>query len=334
MTAAPYQPGALLLAPLSGYTDLPFRTAARRCGARFCFTEMIDAAALVYARQRTEQMLVRGAGEPWLGVQLVSNNAGHISAAVEILNGYEFDLLDFNLGCPVPKVTKKGAGAALGKNVDRACELFGLMAERSKRPVSCKLRVLNGDDPEPTVDIVRRLADRGACAITIHGRLAENFYSGPVAFNVIEACARAVSIPVVANGGIMGRGGLAAAVAGAPSARGFMIARGAMGNPWIFRELTDGDGFQPPTVAELVEMAKSHVLDMLRFYGEKKGSALARKIVLDYFRGRGFNGEWRGNAGLLEGEAAFMAYMDSATANHSADYWKTPPEDRRLRRTE
>ncbi|MDD4816655.1 MAG: tRNA-dihydrouridine synthase family protein [Victivallaceae bacterium] len=321
------------MAPLSGYTDLPFRTAARRCGARFCFTEMIDAAALVYARRRTERMLVRGGGEDWLGVQLVSNSAEHIGAAVDILNGYDFDLLDFNLGCPVPKVVKKGAGAALGKNIDRACELFGILAERSRTPVSCKLRILDFKDPEPTAEIVRRLVERGACAVTIHGRLAEDFYSGPVAFPVIEACAAAVDAPIIANGGIMGRGGFEAAKVGVPSAHGFMIARGAMGNPWIFRELADGAEFVPPTIAELVAMAKLHVGEMLRFYGEAKGSALARKIVLDYFRGRGFNGEWRGKAGLLNGETEFMDYLDSAARNHSADYWKTPPVDRRLAAT-
>ena len=119
-----YPEDALILAPLSGYTDLPYRRAARSGGCRYAFTEMVDAAALTYARKRSEGMLLRGAEEEFLGVQLVGSDPEYLRRAVDVVNEYEFDLLDFNLGCPVPKVSKKGAGAELGRHLDAA--LLGL----------------------------------------------------------------------------------------------------------------------------------------------------------------------------------------------------------------
>ena len=110
----PYPENALVLAPLSGYTDLAYRRAARSCGCRYAFTEMVDAASLAYARKRSESMLRRGEDESFLGVQLVGANLEHLKIALDVLNEYSFDILDFNLGCPVPKVAKKGAGAELG----------------------------------------------------------------------------------------------------------------------------------------------------------------------------------------------------------------------------
>ncbi len=325
-----YPDGALLLAPLSGYTDLPFRRSVRRHGCRFAFTEMIDAAALVYARSRTEKMLTRGGDESWLGVQLVSGDAGHLRRAVEILNAYEFDAVDFNLGCPVPKVTRKGAGAALGQDVERALELFAVVADGCRFPVTAKLRILDRADPEPTLRLARGLVERGARALTVHGRLRAEFYSGEPAFGIIEAVARGVSVPVIANGGVFGRASYGAMRGNCPSSAGTMIARGAMGNPWIFSELSD-PGFRPPTVAELTAEAARHVEEIIDFYGEAGGCPFARKIVLDYFRGRGFNGEWRGRAGALSTRAEYREYLASAAAFHSPDYWKNPPADRFIR---
>ncbi len=130
MSLFPYPEGALLMAPLSGYTDLPYRRAARKCGCVYAFTEMVDAASLAYARKRSESMLLRGGDEPFLGVQLVGANEEHLKIALDVLNEYEFDVLDFNLGCPVPKVVKKGGGCELmrqpthlGKMISDGCDL-------------------------------------------------------------------------------------------------------------------------------------------------------------------------------------------------------------------
>ena len=150
MSLFPYPEGALLMAPLSGYTDLPYRRAARKCGCVYAFTEMVDAASLAYARKRSESMLLRGGDEPFLGVQLVGANEEHLKIALDVLNEYEFDVLDFNLGCPVPKVAKKGAGAELGRHIDRALACFSLFRERSKHVLSAKIRIVDAEDPAPT----------------------------------------------------------------------------------------------------------------------------------------------------------------------------------------
>ncbi len=115
-----YPENSIILAPLSGYTDLPYRHSARRFGCKYCFTEMIDAGSLAYGNAKTTRFMDRAADEEWLGVQLVGCNHDRITKAVDILNQHDFDILDFNLGCPVPKVSKKGAGAALGVKVDEA----------------------------------------------------------------------------------------------------------------------------------------------------------------------------------------------------------------------
>lgn len=317
-----YKDNALILAPLSGYTDLPYRTTMRRFGCYYAFTEMIDASALVYARQRTEHMLTRGENEPWLGVQLVSNNPEHLAYAAKLLNNYNFDAVDFNLGCPVPKVAKKGAGAALGKNIDRALELFAIIVENSQHPVTAKVRILDRGNIEPTLKLVSGLAQLGARAITIHGRIAKEFYSGEPAFDIIRQCREAVPVKVIANGGIMGITSYneMRAKSGCDSV---MIARGSMGNPWLFSELNDGQNYTPPTLQDLLDVMKFHVLGLIDFYGEDKGIRVARKTILDYLRGRGFQGEWRGRAAMVSSKEEFLNLLNEAPAYHNPDYWRT-----------
>ena len=127
-----YPESALILAPLSGYTDWAYRRAARRCGCRYMFTEMVDCSSLVYASGRGELMLRRGDDEDFLGVQLVGAIPEHLAIAAEKLNAYDFSLLDLNLGCPVPKVWNKGAGAALGRNHELALRCFEAIAAKSR----------------------------------------------------------------------------------------------------------------------------------------------------------------------------------------------------------
>lgn len=328
-----YADNALLLAPLSGYTDLPYRETMRRFGCYYAFTEMIDASALVYARQRTEHMLTRGVDEPWLGVQLVSNNPEHLAIAVKLLNNYHFDAVDFNLGCPVPKVTKKGAGAALGRNIERALDLFAIISENSTHPVTAKVRILDRGDAEPTLKLVKGLVERGAQAVTVHGRIAKEFYSGVLAFDIIRQCKEALPVKVIANGGVMGLETYDE-MRRESGCDAVMIARGSMGNPWLFSELQNRCSYTPPSLAELLDVMKFHVLGLLDFYGEEKGIRVARKTILDYLRGRGFQGEWRGRAALVGSKEEFLRLLAEAPQYHNEEYWRTADAgknaDRRL----
>jgi len=292
-----YPESALILAPLSGYTDWAYRRAARRCGCRFSFTEMVDCSSLVYSSERSRAMLYRGDDEDFLGVQLVGAVPEHFAVAAKKLNEYEFSLVDVNLGCPVPKVYGKGAGAALGRNKELALRCFEVLAENSRFPLTAKMRIVHPEDPGPTVELAKGLAERGARAVTVHGRTREGFYSGEVNFAVIRAVRESLPhVPVIANGGVVSRE-TAEIMREKTGCSRLMLAQGAMGNPWLFAQIASGA--PDPTLDEWKEVVRNHVADMVTLYGEETALRNARKIVHDYLKGRGFPAALRAEASKL-----------------------------------
>ncbi len=304
-----YPVDALIMAPLAGFTDLPYRRSMRRCGCKYAFTEMIDVSSLAYAHSKSFRLLERGPEEEFLGVQLVGCDPEHLARAVRAVNSHgEFDVLDLNLGCPVPKVAKKGAGAALGREPDRAVAFFAAMAERSRFPVTAKLRILDEVDPEPTVALALRLEAAGARALTVHGRIMRAFYAGAVKFPVIRAVRDAVKIPVIANGGVMSAPDYHELRRETGCTR-VMLARGAMGNPWIFRQLGGGEEDFAPSVAEFCDAVECHIGEMMAYYGEELGLKIARKVVLDYLKGRGYGGEVKQMVCTLAARGDWVKFM-------------------------
>lgn len=296
-TQAIYPEDAVILAPLSGFTDLAYRRAARRCGCRFAFTEMVDCSSLVYASQRGGSMLLRGDDEDFLGVQLVGAIPEHLAIAAQKLNEHNFSLLDLNLGCPVPKVYNKKAGAALGRDYDLAMHCFEALAKHSRFPLTAKIRIVHAQDPEPTLKLVRGLADLGAKAITVHGRTREAFYTGEVNYGIISAIRETLpGIPVIANGGIVS-GETARIMRRETGCSRLMLAQGAMGNPWLFRQISENGG--DPDLQEWKQIVRSHILDMIGLYGEETALRNGRKIVHDYLKGRGFPSTLRARASAL-----------------------------------
>ena len=292
-----YPENALILAPLSGFTDIAYRRAARRGGCRYAFTEMIDAASIAYASERTKPMLFRGEEEDFLGVQLVGADPALIEKAVIYLNELDFSLLDFNLGCPVPKVAGKGAGAALGCNYDHAMRCFEVISRLSRFPVTAKMRILDEEDAAPSVKLASGLASLGARAITVHGRTRKSFYTGTVHFDIISAIRTALpEVEVIANGGVHTVEQCREIREKSGCSR-VMLAQGAMGNPWLFREIETG--CEAPDIGEWRDMVMTHVSDMVALYGEFSGMRQARKIVHDYLKGRGFGGAAKSKASLL-----------------------------------
>lgn len=316
-----YPPNSVVMAPLSGYTDLPYRRSMRRWGCSFAFTEMVDVASLAHARERSQHMLNRGDDEDFLGVQLVGSDVEFIKIAVDVINEYDFDVLDFNLGCPVPKVAKKGAGAALGRDVERALACFSIFKERSRHKLSAKIRILNDYDPTPSIELVQGLYELGAQAVTVHGRVKEKFYSGPVFFEQIKAIRDAVPVQIVANGGIMDIAS-AREIREATSCDAIMVARGAMGNPWLFSEIAQGDSFSPPTLDTMLKEVATHIMELVNYYGEDVAMRMARKMIHDYFRGRGFAGEFRSGASFLNTYADLEKFLAEAPAAHADSYWR------------
>lgn len=199
-----YPPGAAVMAPIAGHTDIPFRRMIRRFGCRHAFTEMIDAGSLVFQGQKTLRLAQRGSDAGFLGIQLVGSDLPTLKRAAEIINDMDFDVLDFNLGCPAPKVARKCEGIRFAlEDPDGAIRAFETLVSASRLPVTAKTRIQDESDPAPTVAFCRRLRDAGAKSITIHGRLMRNFYSGPVFYEIISAVRESLDIPVVANGGAM-----------------------------------------------------------------------------------------------------------------------------------
>ena len=206
-----------------------------RFGCRYAFAEMVDAAALVHGR-KTRRFLDRSDLDEWLGVQFVGSDVSTLIEATKIVNDVALDVIDFNLGCPAAKVAKKCGGAELCGRPDEAIRSFEAIVTHSRFPVSAKMRILNDSDVHPTLDFCQQLVNAGAQTITIHGRIKEKVYSGPVFFDILSAVREAVDIPIVANGGIsdFATYNEMRSKTGCDSV---MVARGAMGNPWLFKAI-------------------------------------------------------------------------------------------------
>ena len=337
-SAVLYEPGTPLLAPIAGHTDLPMRLSARRHGCRYAFTEMVDAGSLVFGNYKTNELLIaRDPSEPFLGIQLVGSEPEILAKAAEIVNRHQFEVLDFNLGCPAPKVAKKCEGISFViHRPDEAVRAFEVLVKHSRIPVTAKTRILSEIDPEPTVRFARRLEAAGARTVTLHGRLMKNFYSGPVFYEIIRAVRESLTIPVIANGGAMTAPLYAELVTKTACANG-MVARGACGNPWIFREIAAGHS-DPPTLAEFAAEIRLHFESMLRFYGMENGFRISRKTLLAYLRGRGFPGALRASVSTLDSLDAFETMMRQVEAGPAERYWQMleqdPGMERRLKRAD
>lgn len=331
---SPYPETAVIMAPLAGYTDRPFRRSMRRHGCQFAFTEMVDAESLTHSTRKSLYYIDPDPIGAWLGVQLVSNVPDALKQAVGQLSAEHFALIDFNLGCPAPKVAKKGEGARLAReNPELALKCVDTIVANSKLPVTAKMRILSETDPEATLQFAQRLEHSGITALTIHGRIMERFYSGPVFHNIIRLVRENVNIPVIANGGIMGVADddLIRAESGC-SRR--MIARGALGNPWIFEQLEKREQYQPPTVSEYVEEIRLYLSDVVDYYGETLGLKIARKTVLEFLKGRGYGGELKNSIAKLSTQQDVENLLKRLAQGPDAGYWTwlahMPDSPRRL----
>lgn len=315
-----------LLAPLCGYTDVAFRRSCRRYGMIYGFTPLVEAGALIYKNPTCERILFRGKDEPWLAAQLLGGNAEVIEEGLKVLlNDYNwFDVIDLNLGCPVPKVIKKGAGAALGRNLSESVRCLERMVKMSPVPITAKTRIVSENDPEATLKLARALEGTGIQALTIHGRILERRYGGPVFADMIKAIREELSIPVIANGGVFNLQ-TARELQQHSGCEKLMLARGAIGNPWIFQELSVGEAFVLPTHEEICNELEVHIHDMLDFFGEETGIRNSRKLILAYLTGRGYAASLREAVSHLNTRADFCDLLVRIRQmGQSPDYLKRP----------
>ncbi|MFA6568648.1 MAG: tRNA-dihydrouridine synthase, partial [Victivallales bacterium] len=245
----------------------------------------------------------------------------------------DVDVLDFNLGCPARKVVKKGEGAALAKKTEDAIRALEVLVKYSKFPVTVKTRILDETDPEPTVCLVQRLVDAGAAAVTLHGRIMTKVYSGEVGFAVISEVRKRIDRQIVANGGVF-RYSDCEILRKETGCDCVMIARGAMGNPWIFEEIRAGRAFVPPTPDELASEIELHLKDMAECYGEEVGMRISRKIIIDYLKGRGYSGELKNAVCKIKTIGDLETYLGEIRCGPSPRYGKwlesNPDAPRRL----
>lgn len=273
---------------MSGITDLPFRMLNRSFGAELAFTEMLNVRSLSHRSRRTLGMLSTRAEDRPLGVQLLACEPDFLLKGMEVIAGYEFDLLDFNAACPVRKVTQRGEGAGLLKDTRKLNRLLKLIVKNSQVPVTVKLRTGWDKHCLNIKELVLRCRDAGVNAIFIHGRTKTDGYSGGVDYQAIAEAKRLLDIPLIASGDILSAHS-AKKMLEETGCDGLLVARGALGNPWIFKELKGLSGENPPAAKpkpqELSETMLKHLAMCVDFHGEKVGVMVFRKFFNWYTKG-------------------------------------------------
>ena len=280
--------GNIILAPMAGITDMPFRALCREQGATFSYTEMISAKALYYKNKNTLPLLQVAKGERPIAVQLFGSEPELLAQEALKLEEGPYDIFDVNMGCPVPKVVNNGEGSALMRDPEKIGQIVSAMTKVLHKPVTIKIRKGFSADQINAVEVAKRAEDAGAAAIAIHGRTREEYYSGHADYDIIRQVKEAVSIPVMGSGDIY-KGKDAKRMLDETGCDAVMIARGARGNPWIFREvahfLETGEELPRPSVEEVKKMILRHARMLIDFCGENMAIRQMRKHAGYYVTG-------------------------------------------------
>ncbi len=281
-------PGRVILAPMAGVTDLPFRLLCKEKGADLIYTEMVSAKGIYYNSKNTEALMeIRGEERP-AALQLFGSEPDIISSMAGRIEERNFDILDLNMGCPVPKVVNNGEGSALLKNISLAEKIISSTVKAIRKPVTVKFRKGFHDGEEQAVDLAKAAEAAGAAAVAVHGRTREQYYSGTADWDIIRRIKDSVSIPVIGNGDVF---------SGEDAERMFlqtgcdavMVGRGAKGNPWIFSQIKHyfetGETLPKPDLRELLAMILRHAKMQTEWKGELYGMRQMRSHFAWYTSG-------------------------------------------------
>ena len=278
----------LVLGPMAGVTDLPFRLLCKEQGAGLLCMEMVSAKGIYYNNKNTEQLLAIDEREHPVSLQLFGSDPEIMSEMAKKIEERPFDILDINMGCPVPKDVNNGDGSALMKNPVLAGKIIEKTVRAIKKPVTVKIRKGFDDAHINAVEMAKVAEASGAAAIAVHGRTREQYYSGRADWDIIRQVKEAVKIPVIGNGDILTPED-AIRIEEQTGCDGFMIARGAQGNPWIFAQILHyfktGEHLPKPTAEEMVQMMLRHAKMQLAFKGDYTGIREIRKHAAWYTAG-------------------------------------------------
>ncbi|SFV53029.1 tRNA dihydrouridine synthase B [hydrothermal vent metagenome] len=300
-----------VLAPLAGFTDLPFRSVVKKFGADLTVSEMLSSNALAHGSQKTLHMLEKSPLEDPYSVQIAGSDVDIVKRAVEVLNEQEgIDIIDLNCGCPVPKVVGHGSGSSLLLNLPLMGDIIKTIKETSNKELtSVKIRL--GFEEKNHIDIAKVVEDSGADFLAVHGRTRAGKFKAPVDYDAIAEIKKAVNIPVIANGDIDSYE-KAKWVLEHTGADGLMIGRGAVGAPWIFHQLRTGQEHVSQEIKHQIVM--EHFDKMIEFYGDY-GAILFRKHTHTYSKGYRGASALRNQVNTVNDVAEFRAVLDDFFKN-------------------
>ena len=280
--------GNVALAPMAGVTDLPFRLLCKENGCGYLYTEMVSAKAILYNNKNTEALLNVTEGENPIAVQLFGSDPQIMADMAKRLEERPFDVIDVNMGCPVPKVVNNGEGSALMKDPVLVGRIVEAMANAINKPVTVKIRAGFNSQSINAPEIARIIQESGGAAVAVHGRTREQYYSGKADWDVIARVKANVTIPVIGNGDIL-TGQDAVDMMKQTGCDGVMIGRGARGNPWIFNQineyLSSGREMVQPDITQIRDMILRHARMLVEVKGEHTGIREMRKHFAWYTAG-------------------------------------------------
>ena len=304
----------VILAPMAGVTDLPFRLLCSREGAGMVCTEMVSAKAIYYQNKNTEELLSIHPQEGPVSLQLFGSDPRIVADMAARIEERPFDVLDFNMGCPVPKVVNNGEGSALMKEPRLVEEILSALVKAVKKPVTVKIRKGFDEANCNGAEIARIAEGCGAAAIAVHGRTREQYYSGSADWEIIRQVKEAVKIPVIGNGDVDSPQAVAEMLA-RTGCDAVMIGRAAQGNPWIFRDtvrfLEEGHVPEPPDSAEKKRMILEHASLLLEHKGEYTAVREMRKHLAWYTAGMPHSARFRQTINSMASFDELMAGVET-----------------------
>ena len=306
---------SVALAPMAGVTDLPFRILCKEFGCGLLYTEMVSAKAILYKNKNTEPLLETNSAENPIAVQLFGSDPEIMGdMAAKLCAERSFDIIDVNMGCPVPKIVNNHEGSALMKNPKLAGEILRNIVSKVDRPVTVKIRKGFDEKNVNAVTVAKEAEAAGVSAIAVHGRTREQYYSGEADYSIIKAVKDAVSIPVIGNGDIRGIDD-AKRMYEETGCDGIMIGRAARGNPWIFRDIADyfekGIINERPDTEEVKKMILRHAGLLIKYKGEYTGIREMRKHVAWYTAGMPHSAMIRNKVNQTESLAELRELVES-----------------------